>query len=350
MTYGGYGAQPPGGPYSSSPFDPSPFDGSFGGPIPAAPPVIGSFGSFSPPGQGQFPGQPPPPSQEVNEFATLSVIFAFVFAPAGAVLGHLALRKIKRTGEPGRGRAIVGIALSYAIIVLAVVALVLWLLLPEPAAFESPKAAIAPVDALLTEPEISDLLHEKQVGSPKSGGSEALSDGRKNFTEPECLGVTAVAQQVTYEDAAVQAVARTHFLAALDGKQRPRFVGVDEAVVALPSPEAAQEVLAHATEQWTQCEGKTVTAKLGKTPSGYIRDVIFKVQTIDAMLTATLLNGGTDEELSTPHARVLAVKDHYVIETVADYFDIVDKAKVAANSDIDVAAIDMAKAIMNKIG
>jgi hypothetical protein len=68
------------------------------------------------------------------------------------------------------------------------------------------------------------------------------------------------------------------------------------------------------------------------------------------MLTATLLNGGTDEELSTPHARVLAVKDHYVIETVADYFDIVDKAKVAANSDIDVAAIDMAKAIMNKIG
>lgn len=350
MTYGGYGAQPPGGPYSSSPFDPSPFDGSSGGPINAAPPVIGSTGTFPPSGHGQFPGQPPPPSQEVNEFATLSVIFAFVFAPAGAVLGHLALRKITRTGEPGRGRAIVGIALSYAIVVLAVVALVVWLLLPEPAPSEAPKPAIAPIDALLTEPEVSDLLHEKQVGSPKSGGTEVLDDGTKNFTEPECLGVTAVAQRVTYEDAAVQAVATALFHAPLGATQRPRFIGVDEAVVALPSPEAAQEVLARATEQWTQCEGKTVTAKLGKTPSGYIREVIFKVQTIDGMLTATLLIGGTDEELSTPQARVLTVKDHYVIETAAHYFDTVDKAKVATTSDIDVAAIDMAKAIMNKIG
>lgn len=78
------------------------------------------------------PGYPPPgvpPTAEVNTLATLSVVFAFVFAPAGAVLGHVALAQIKRRNEPGRQRAILGLTLSYAVILLALIALVAWLLL-----------------------------------------------------------------------------------------------------------------------------------------------------------------------------------------------------------------------------
>ena len=39
------------------------------------------------------------PRDEANVLATLSVVFAFVFAPAGAILGHLALSQIRHTGQ-----------------------------------------------------------------------------------------------------------------------------------------------------------------------------------------------------------------------------------------------------------
>jgi asparagine N-glycosylation enzyme membrane subunit Stt3 len=56
--------------------------------------------------------------------ATLSVIFAFVFAPAGVILGHVALSQIQDGAERGRDRAVVGVTLSYAFITVVVVALV----------------------------------------------------------------------------------------------------------------------------------------------------------------------------------------------------------------------------------
>jgi hypothetical protein len=116
MTYGGYGGGQP------DPFGPDPLRGS------------PSTHGFSPPPvtQGFSPGQrfPPPsgtPQGEVNTLATLSIVFAFVFAPVGAVLGHLALSQIKERGERGRERAIVGLTLSYVILVLALIALLIWL-------------------------------------------------------------------------------------------------------------------------------------------------------------------------------------------------------------------------------
>ena len=69
---------------------------------------------------------PPPPRHNANTFATLSVVFAFLFAPAGAVLGHLGLAQIRRTGQRGHDRALIGLTLSYAFILIAVAALVIW--------------------------------------------------------------------------------------------------------------------------------------------------------------------------------------------------------------------------------
>ena len=52
---------------------------------------------------------PPPapmvPRDKVNVVATLSVVFAFVFAPVGAILGHLGVSQIRHTGERGRDLA-----------------------------------------------------------------------------------------------------------------------------------------------------------------------------------------------------------------------------------------------------
>ena len=112
MTYGGYGGGQP-DPFGSDPF--------------RDPPSIQGYSS--PPVTQGFPSPPSgTPHGEVNTMATLSIVFAFVFAPAGAALGHLALHQIKQRGQRGRERAIVGLTLSYVIIVLALIALLIWLL------------------------------------------------------------------------------------------------------------------------------------------------------------------------------------------------------------------------------
>ncbi|WP_243706413.1 DUF4190 domain-containing protein [Micromonospora sp. KC721] len=87
-----------------------------------------------PGGQPQYPPQGPygqygPPSGDggPNVMAILSLVFAFVFAPAGIVLGHLAKRQIRRTGEAGDQLATWGLVLSYAFTVLGLLACCGWL-------------------------------------------------------------------------------------------------------------------------------------------------------------------------------------------------------------------------------
>ena len=70
-------------------------------------------------GQQQYGQQPPygtpyqstPPG--TNIMAILSLVFAFVFAPAGIVLGHIAKRQLRTSGEGGGGLATAGLILSY---------------------------------------------------------------------------------------------------------------------------------------------------------------------------------------------------------------------------------------------
>jgi hypothetical protein len=104
--------QPP-SPYEPPPYEPPPYGQPYGHPQqppwgqqpPYAPQP--PYGQFGPPGQGpQTRGGP-------NVLAILSLVFAFVFAPAGIVLGHLAKRQIRQTGEEGEQLANWGLILSY---------------------------------------------------------------------------------------------------------------------------------------------------------------------------------------------------------------------------------------------
>jgi Domain of unknown function (DUF4190) len=106
-----------------NPFEPQSAD-PFGSPTPAsAPPDTGAFG------QGGSTGlvYGAKPSADYNTFAVLSPIFAVVVPPAGVVLGHLALPRIRRTGERGRGAAIAGLVIGYLMCVLLIAALIWWL-------------------------------------------------------------------------------------------------------------------------------------------------------------------------------------------------------------------------------
>ena len=85
-----WGHQPPGG--AQPPYAPQP-----------------PYGQYGPPG----PGPQPPRGGGPNVLAILSLVFAFVFAPAGIVCGHLAKRQIRQTGEEGDQLATWGLILSY---------------------------------------------------------------------------------------------------------------------------------------------------------------------------------------------------------------------------------------------
>jgi hypothetical protein len=64
-----------------------------------------------------------------NTLAILALVFAFVFAPAAIVMGAIARRQIRRTGEQGMGLATAGFVLGIvftALSVLWIIAVVLF--------------------------------------------------------------------------------------------------------------------------------------------------------------------------------------------------------------------------------
>lgn len=133
---GGYGQQPPGGAgygygqqppsYPQEPLgygqQPQPPTGGY------AQPGYGQQGyqqGYGQPGYGQYA---PPPSRPTNGMAVASLILGIVglitcgaTSIIGVVLGHIALSRIKRTGEEGQGMAMGGLVTSYIMVALFVI-------------------------------------------------------------------------------------------------------------------------------------------------------------------------------------------------------------------------------------
>lgn len=95
----GYGQQPAYGQQY-----PPPYDQQSGYGQPQYPPPGYGQPQYPPPGYAQPYAAPP-----TNTMAILALVFAFVFAPVGVVLGFLARKQIKETGEAGDGLALAGI-------------------------------------------------------------------------------------------------------------------------------------------------------------------------------------------------------------------------------------------------
>ena len=84
---------------------------AYGAPGYGPPPVYGPPG-YGPPAYVP-PGYGPPPGygyvRPTNTMAILALVFIFVFSPASLVLGLVARRQIRETGEQGDGMALAGI-------------------------------------------------------------------------------------------------------------------------------------------------------------------------------------------------------------------------------------------------
>ena len=86
-----------------------------------APPLPAAASAQSPPPRTPSPGVGP--SAPIATPAVLALVFGFLFAPLGIVLGHIGLSRVKRTGERGRGLAIAGLVLGYVGLVGGVIAI-----------------------------------------------------------------------------------------------------------------------------------------------------------------------------------------------------------------------------------
>lgn len=112
---------------------PGPPSGHAANPAPSAQPDAGAPYRGEAPRQAAGPGQAPyraeapqaPQTQRAqqpttmaytNTFAIVAVILGFMQPIAGIVFGHLALGQIKRNGDTGRGLALTGLIVGYAMV------------------------------------------------------------------------------------------------------------------------------------------------------------------------------------------------------------------------------------------
>lgn len=103
----------------------------------SAPPQAPQYSTAAPQPGYAAPQQPlyaapqPPayaavPERRTNILAILALVFAFVCAPAGIILGHISLSQIKKSGEEGRGLALAGTIISYVITAFALIWMIVW--------------------------------------------------------------------------------------------------------------------------------------------------------------------------------------------------------------------------------
>ena len=104
------------GPYGQPAAGPPPYGQGPAGPPPYAPPT-----SYGPPPYGWAPYP-----RKTNVLAILALVFAFVFSPAAIVLGVVARRQIRQTGEDGDGLALGGLIIGIVFTALYVLMLVLF--------------------------------------------------------------------------------------------------------------------------------------------------------------------------------------------------------------------------------
>ncbi len=282
---------------------------------------------------------PPPPRQKANTFATLSVLFAFLFAPAGAVLGHLGLSQIRRTGQRGHDRALIGLTLSYAFIVIAVAALVIWTVVgrePERSstvAVSPPPAtsSATPDERLVTAAQLPKLLLsidevKQAVNAPNltkvEDGSGLSGDQGLNITPRECVSSLFGGGASAYERTAV----RGAFTRGMTGDGDDGVILLNEVMATFDNTATATGLVSQVVGQWRGCAGKSVTMIVDSNP--LTLDVGQPIQQGTVMVLRNTLRGGKPGFSSD---RAIAAKANVVIDLDAQGYDLGDSLQTIAD-------------------
>lgn len=312
------------------------------GRVPSAAPSVEPPPVLAPP--------PPPYRPPVNTQATQSLVFAFLSPPVGAILGHLALARIRRTGEPGRNRALAGVGLSYAFVTLAVLALVGWATLaafrstpartaePATTAAPPPGPTVAPGGVATLLPGTGDLktiTDDQNLEAGQTWDHPARSDREGTIDRPECWGAIAPGTPDAYS---VDALFGYHAAEFSDTRSLLKSVQVIEAAAAFRDAPAAQSQLQKLQDGWRQCGGTTVSVTIPEAGA-----IPFAVSApADAGNGITTL-GLTPKGLQVRSARAIAAKANVVVDLYVSYSGTTDADRPRAT------AVSIANFALNKI-
>jgi hypothetical protein len=334
-------------PLGDNPFGSDPFGGAeFGNTQPRPP-------SFTPP--------PVLHQDDVNILATLSVVFAFVFAPAGALLGHLGLAQIRRTGQRGRDRALVGMVLSYAIVTVAVAALAVWATRAgtAPTRTAAPPTTtahatattttsttppgpptVAPADLAGLLPsldEYKNIVGDQNLAALAPNFRPSHNPGDPDLDRPECWEALGGGEPNVYD---MNAVVGYHSVVMVDQHDPNKSTQAGQVLLAFRDADAAQRQLAGLLSIWRQCGGSTMT--LLQPPGSKLKPVAISMSVpADAGNgISTMYLTGRGPVLSTRIDRAIAAKNNVLI----------DADVVMANSDHgQQAVLDITNEILGKI-
>jgi hypothetical protein len=283
----------------------------------------------------------PTPARPINAFATLSVVFAFLFAPVGAVFGHLGLSQIRRTGERGRERALIGLTLSYVFTLIAVAVLVIWTVVgmrPGTASTvaTSPPATTSSVSSVPEQPlvtaaqlpklllSIDEVKHAVNAPNLAKVDDTAAFIGTQGFTvtPPECLSALFASTNEAYQHSLVRAI----FSRAITGDGQDGMVVLNETMSTFENMSAATSLVSQSIGEWRGCAGKSVTvAGKGNTITLDVGQPVANgtVMTVQNSLRGSLPGFSSD--------RVIAAKANVVIDLDAQGFDMGDALKTLAD-------------------
>jgi hypothetical protein len=315
---------------------------SMGSPYPYGPPPTGPSGPYGPSGGWQ---QQPLPPQQISKLATWSIVFAFLFAPVGAVLGHFALADIRAYHQRGRDRAVIGLILSYTFIVITVGALVIWAVLPNTAstttvAGSATSAASAPPtgssptpttpapprltqadlpDVLLSLDEIKAIMKTPNLTNlDTSRGSGQGGGGRVD--PPECAGVLLAGVDSTWNGAGNQGFKASHF------SDPSTATLVDEVVATFSNAAAARGFMTRLADQWRQCSGKRVTLTSNAT-----KPLVWDVGPVTSAGDRVTLQNTLIGKKRFPQFRMLAAKANVVVELGVLSMNLTNEGDTIAN-------------------
>lgn len=312
---------------------------------------LGRVPPAGPPVEQPVPAPSAPPHRPpVNALATQSLVFAFMSPPVGAVLGHLALAQIRRTGEPGRNRAVVGTALSYAFVALAVVALAAWAALtafgptsshpaaPATTAGAPPRPTVAPAAIATLLPGLDDLktmTDDQNLETGQTWDHPARSDREGTIDRPECWGAIAPGTPDAYT---VEALFGYHAAEVSDTRSLLKSVQVIQAVAAFRDAPAAQSQLERLQSGWRQCGGTTVSVTIPE--AGAIPfSLSAPADAGNGITTMDLAPKG----LQVRSARAIAAKANVVVDLYVSYSGTTDANRPRQS------AVSIANYALNKI-
>ncbi len=214
---------------------------------------------------------------------------------------------------------------------------------PAPDLAPRPLTGSKVMQVLLDGKALSKLLNQPMRAAPPFppvfGGSEKLVTRYGLAAPADCVGVVYMTHRNAYRSAAVTNVAGELWPADASGE----VSAVQEGIVSLATAADARALFARFSEQWKQCEGKTVTV-----PSGlFVHNDITDVRVMDSVAAATVTLQPRPHSVlaSVPDARAVGVAGNCLVEVEVAFIGTSDPGSAA----ISTSAIKIAQALMDKV-